>query len=61
MSWDPWRGASVVTALAQSILGCARLAIAGVPWVGILTAWMLMLSIAQLGAFLVLPAAATRL
>ncbi len=43
-----------ITALAQSIFGGIGLAIAGVPFVPILTALMLMLCIAQLGPGLVL-------
>ena len=47
----------VVTALAQSILGGIGLAIAGVPFAGMLTAVMFMLCIAQLGpVFVLLPA-----
>jgi len=40
----------VVTALAQSILGGIGLAIAGVPFVGVLTAAMFVLGVAQIGA-----------
>lgn len=43
-----------ITALVQSVLGGIGLAIAGVPFVAILTALMLMLCIAQLGPGLVL-------
>ncbi|SBT06653.1 conserved membrane hypothetical protein [Candidatus Accumulibacter aalborgensis] len=43
-----------ITALAQSILGGIGLAIAGVPFVPVLTALMLMFCIAQLGPGLVL-------
>ncbi|WP_324573278.1 AI-2E family transporter YdiK [Accumulibacter sp.] len=43
-----------ITALVQSLLGGIGLAIAGVPFVAILTALMLMLCIAQLGPGLVL-------
>jgi predicted PurR-regulated permease PerM len=44
----------VVTALAQSLLGGIGLALAGVPFVPILTALMFMLAIAQIGAVPVL-------
>ncbi len=44
----------VVTALAQSILGGIGLAIARVPFAGVLTAVMFMLAIAQVGPMLVL-------
>ena len=44
----------IVTALAQALLGGIGLAIAGVPFVAILTAVMFMLAIAQVGPFLVL-------
>lgn len=44
----------VVTAVVQSLLGAIGLAAAGVPGVALLTAVMLLLSIAQLGPFLVL-------
>ena len=44
----------VVTALAQSVLGGLGLAIAGVPFVAVLTAVMFMLAIAQIGPLLVL-------
>ena len=44
----------VVTALVQSALGGIGLAIAGVPFAGVLTAIMLVLCIAQLGPILVL-------
>jgi len=47
----------VVTALVQSILGGIGLAIAGVPFVAILTAVMFMLAIAQIGAVPVLALA----
>jgi predicted PurR-regulated permease PerM len=40
----------VVTALAQSILGGIGLAVAGVPFAGVLTAAMFVLGIAQIGA-----------
>jgi predicted PurR-regulated permease PerM len=40
----------VVTALAQSILGGLGLAVAGVPFAGVLTAAMFVLGIAQIGA-----------
>jgi predicted PurR-regulated permease PerM len=49
----------VVTALVQSLLGGFALLITGVPFVGLLTAIMLMLCLAQLGPLLVLvPAVA---
>jgi predicted PurR-regulated permease PerM len=44
----------VVTALAQSALGGVGLLVAGVPAVGLLTALMFMLCIAQIGPVLVL-------
>lgn len=44
----------VVTALVQSILGGIGLAIAGVPFAGVLTAVMFALCIVQLGPFIVL-------
>jgi predicted PurR-regulated permease PerM len=47
----------VVTALAQSALGGIGLAIAGIPFAGVLTAVMFALCIAQLGPILVLLAA----
>jgi predicted PurR-regulated permease PerM len=47
----------VVTALVQSALGGIGLAIAGVPFTGVLTAIMFALCIAQLGPILVLLAA----
>jgi len=47
----------VVTALVQSALGGIGLAIAGVPFAGVLTAVMFALCIAQLGPILVLLAA----
>jgi predicted PurR-regulated permease PerM len=40
----------VVTALAQSVLGGIGLAVAGVPFAGVLTAAMFVLGIAQIGA-----------
>jgi predicted PurR-regulated permease PerM len=40
----------VVTALAQSLLGGIGLAVAGVPFAGVLTAAMFVLGIAQIGA-----------
>ena len=40
----------VVTALVQSVMGAAGLAVAGVPFVGLLTALMFMLAVAQIGA-----------
>jgi predicted PurR-regulated permease PerM len=46
-----------VTALAQSLLGGVALAIAGVPFAGLLTAVMLMLCLAQVGPLPVLLAA----
>jgi len=48
----------VVTALVQSILGAMGLAAAGVPFVGMLTALMFILAVAQIGAVPVLVAAA---
>jgi predicted PurR-regulated permease PerM len=48
-----------VTAVAQCVLGGVGLAIAGVPYAGLLTVVMFVLSLAQLGPILVLlPAAA---
>jgi predicted PurR-regulated permease PerM len=47
----------VLTALVQSILGGIGLAIAGVPFAGLLTAIMLVLALAQIGAAPVLIAA----
>jgi predicted PurR-regulated permease PerM len=47
----------VVTALAQTVFGGVGLLIAGVPFVGILTAVMLLLSIAQVGVVPVLGCA----
>jgi predicted PurR-regulated permease PerM len=47
----------VVTAIAQSVLGGVGLAIAGVPYPGVLTAAMFMLGVAQLGPILVLAPA----
>jgi predicted PurR-regulated permease PerM len=44
----------VVTALAQALLGGLGLAVAGVPFAGVLTAVMLMLCLAQIGPALVL-------
>ena len=44
----------VVTALAQALLGGVGLAVAGVPFAGVLTAVMLMLCLAQIGPGLVL-------
>ena len=46
----------VVTALIQSSLGGVGLAVAGVPFAGLLTAFMLVLCIAQIGPLLVLLA-----
>lgn len=46
-----------VTALVQSVLGGLALAVAGVPFAGLLTAVMLMLSLAQIGPLPVLLAA----
>jgi predicted PurR-regulated permease PerM len=46
----------VVTALVQSCLGGVGLAVAGVPFAGLLTAVMLVLCIAQIGPLLVLLA-----
>jgi len=48
----------VVTALAQSVLGGIGLAIAGVPFAGILTSLMFLLALAQIGAVPVLLCAA---
>jgi len=49
----------VVTALVQALLGGIGLAVAGVPFAGVLTAVMLMLCLAQIGPMLVLlPATA---
>jgi predicted PurR-regulated permease PerM len=48
----------VVTALVQSILGGIGLAIAGMPFVGVLTAIMFILAVAQIGAAPVIFAAA---
>ena len=45
-----------VTALVQSVLGGLALAVAGVPFAGLLTAVMFMLCLAQLGPTLVLAA-----
>ncbi len=47
----------VVTALTQSVLGGIGLAIAGIPYAGVLTALMFILCIAQLGPTLVLAPA----
>ncbi len=44
----------VVTALVQALIGALGLAIAGVPFVAVLTALMFMLSVAQIGAIPVL-------
>lgn len=48
----------VVTALAQAVFGGLGLVIAGVPFAGVLTGAMLLLSIAQIGVVPVLGAAA---
>jgi len=40
----------IVTAVVQSTLGCIGLVVAGVPFVGFLTALMFMLGVAQVGA-----------
>jgi len=48
----------VLTALAQSVLGGIGLAIAGVPFAGILTSLMFLLALAQIGAAPVLVCAA---
>jgi predicted PurR-regulated permease PerM len=40
----------VVTAMAQSVLGGIGLAVAGIPWAGVLTAAMFLLAVAQVGA-----------
>ena len=47
-----------VTAIVQSVLGGLALAVAGVPFAGLLTALMFMLCIAQIGPVLVLVPAA---
>ena len=47
----------VVTALVQSLLGGAGLAIAGVPFAGVLTVAMLMFCLAQVGPLIVLAPA----
>jgi predicted PurR-regulated permease PerM len=44
----------VVTALTQSVIGGIGLAVAGIPFAGVLTALMFMLAIAQIGPFPVL-------
>lgn len=48
----------VVTALVQSVLGGIGLAIAGMPFVGVLTAIMFILAVAQVGAAPIIFAAA---
>ncbi|MGH8676602.1 MAG: AI-2E family transporter YdiK [Burkholderiales bacterium] len=48
----------VLTALAQSVLGGVALAVAGVPFAGILTSVMFLLALAQIGAVPVLLCAA---
>jgi predicted PurR-regulated permease PerM len=48
----------VVTALVQSLLGGAGLAVAGVPFAGVLTVAMLMFCLAQIGPLVVLVPAA---
>jgi len=48
----------VLTALAQSVLGGIGLAVAGVPFAGILTSLMFLLALAQIGAVPVLLGAA---
>jgi predicted PurR-regulated permease PerM len=48
----------VLTALAQSVLGGIALAVAGVPFAGILTSLMFLLALAQIGAVPVLLCAA---
>lgn len=48
----------VLTALAQSVLGGIGLAVAGVPFAGILTSLMFLLALAQIGAVPVLVCAA---
>ena len=61
LAGDAIRGVALgvgVTALVQSLLGGLGLAIAGVPWAGLLTALMFMLCIAQLGPVPVLVPAA---
>jgi predicted PurR-regulated permease PerM len=47
-----------ITAIVQSVLGGVGLAVAGVPFAGLMTALMFMLCIAQLGPILVLLPAA---
>jgi predicted PurR-regulated permease PerM len=62
LAGDAIRGVALgvgVTAVVQSVLGGLGLAMAGVPFAGLLTALMFMLCIAQIGPVLVLlPAAA---
>jgi predicted PurR-regulated permease PerM len=62
LAGDAIRGVALgvgVTAVVQSVLGGLGLALAGVPFAGLLTALMFMLCIAQVGPLLVLaPAAA---
>jgi predicted PurR-regulated permease PerM len=62
LAGDAIRGVALgvgVTAVVQSVLGGLGLALAGVPFAGLLTALMFMLCIAQVGPVLVLlPAAA---
>lgn len=61
LAGDAIRGVALgvgVTAIVQSVLGGIALAVAGVPVVGLLTALMFMLCIAQIGPFLVLLPAA---
>ncbi len=61
LAGDAIRGVALgvgVTAVVQSLLGGFGLAIAGVPWSGLLTALMFMLCIAQLGPAPVLVPAA---
>ena len=61
LAGDAIRGVALgvgVTAVVQSVLGGAGLAMAGVPFAGLLTALMFMLCIAQIGPVLVLLPAA---
>ena len=61
LAGDAIRGVALgvgVTAIVQSVLAGVALAIAGVPFVGLLTAVMFMLCIAQIGPMPVLVAAA---
>ena len=61
LAGDAIRGVALgvgVTAIVQSVLGGLALAVAGVPFAGLLTALMFMLCIAQIGPVLVLVPAA---